>query len=101
MAAKKKTSTRASVIRLTLTKEELTHLRDLMSVVLPPDGERTLSKALSALKKNQVKEGILWKKVVDLCLSNGISVGTDAPDFIVDLSVSPTLDVFPSSSEDE
>ena len=34
---------------LSLTKFELLHLRDLMSVLLPPDGGQTLSQSLASI----------------------------------------------------
>lgn len=95
MTAPKKDS-----IRLTLTRDELIHLRDLMSIVLPPDGERTISSALSALTKSQMKEGILWKKISDLCAKNKIDIGSDAPDFYLDFAVPPVIGVFASASSE-
>lgn len=95
------TTQKKDSIRLTLTRDELIHLRDLMSVVLPPDGDKTLSSALAALSKSQVKEGILWKKILDVCVKNKIDVGPDAPDFYLDFAVPPTLTVFASDSSDD
>lgn len=92
--------TKKDSIRLTLTRDELIHLRDLMSVVLPPNGDKTVSSALSSLTKNQVKEGILWNKIIDLCVKNKIEIGSDAPDFYLDFAVPPSIGVFASSSEE-
>ena len=100
--AKKKGSKTKKVktIRLEVTPQELVHIRDLMSVALPPDGERTVSSCLALITKRQVKEGILWKKVATACKKNKLPIGEAAPDFFLDLCA-PVIDVFPANSDDE
>jgi len=41
---------RQAVFELQLSRFELLHLRDLMSILLPPNGEQTLSQALAAVE---------------------------------------------------
>jgi hypothetical protein len=105
MPRKKKTTTgsktkKVKTIRLEVTPQELVHIRDLMSIALPPDGERTVSSCLALITRRQVKEGILWKKIVAACKGNDIPIGDFAPDFHLDLCA-PVIDVFAINSEDE
>lgn len=99
VAEKKEKKPKTNGISLPLTRDELKHLRDLMSIVLPPEGD-TVSKVLASLGKNQVKEALLWQKVADLCVKNGLAIGADAPDFYIDQISPPVLDVVASGSEE-
>ena len=91
---------KVKTIRLEVTAQELVHIRDLMSVALPPDGERTVSSCLALITKRQVKEGLLWKKVAAACKRNKLPIGDTAPDYFLDLCAR-VIDVFPANTEDE
>jgi hypothetical protein len=91
---------------LRLTKFELLHLRDLFSVVLPPDVKKTLSQSLAELEERPLVETMLWNKVSEACDLAGIPTGPDAPDYVISINSPPGLGVFqlasePMSDEDE
>lgn len=77
-----------------LSAEELAHLRDLMSIMLPPDGSTTLSQSLAKANGNSMLEARLWSKVTDLCKQAGIPTDDEAPDYAVGVSGVPTLAVY-------
>lgn len=79
---------------LKLSKPELTHLRDLFSVLLPADMKATVSQALAANQGKHLLESKLWNKVTQLCGEAEIPMGDEAPDFIVSISSPPSLNVF-------
>lgn len=85
---------RVKTFSLQLSTEELAHIRDIMSVILPPDGSTRLSESLAINEKRQMTESKLWQKVVDLCLSAKLPVGDEAPDFFVGVSGPLVLGVF-------
>jgi hypothetical protein len=87
---------------LKLTRQELIHLRDLFSVLLPPDGESTLSEQLAAYKDRQTIEHSLWEKIYELCLKTNVSTDSKAPDFIVTLTSMPNITIveLPKTAED-
>lgn len=91
---------RVKVVTLELTPQEIVHIRDLMSVTLPPDGERTVSSCLALITRRQVKEGMLWKKISAACKEHDIPIGSTAPDYHLDLCA-PVIDVFPANPPDE
>ena len=70
-------------ISLKLNVEELTHLRDLFSVLLPQEFKLTLSESLAQLQDKQKLENVLWKKIYNLCKDNNIVIDKDANDFAV------------------
>lgn len=82
-----------------LTKYELLHLRDLFSVLLPPEGTQTLSQALAALEGRTLIESLLWRKVSAACEAVEIPTGDEAPDFVIAPSASPPLALFQLSSD--
>lgn len=84
---------------LRLTKFELVHLRDLFSVLLPPDAVQTLSQSLASLAGRPLVETMLWKKIADACELAELPVGEDAPDFIVAPTSPPPISVFQVASE--
>lgn len=84
---------------LKLSRPELTHLRDLFSVLLPADMKATVSQALAANQGKHLLESKLWNKVVQLCGEAQIPMGDEAPDFIVSISSPPSLTVFEMVSE--
>jgi hypothetical protein len=81
---------RVKTFSLQLSTDELTHIRDIMSVILPPDGSTRLSESLAVSEKRQMTESKLWQKVVELCLDAKLPVGDEAPDFFVGVTC-PTL----------
>ena len=88
------------------TKYELLHLRDLMSILLPPNGAQTLSAALASVEGRAHVEVIMWKRVAELCLEAGLPMGDSAPDFIIAATAMPTLGVCrlaedPNSEDEE
>lgn len=98
MSLKQKTK-RLKTYTLSLSKFELLHLRDLMSLNLPPNGERTVSQGLAELEDRTVVESFLWKKVCDLCNNANLPLGDEAPDYIVAPSGVPPMGIFMLASE--
>ena len=98
MSLKSKTK-RLKTYDFTLTKFELLHLRDIMSVSLPPNGEKTVSQAIAELENRTVVEGFLWRKLCELCDKANLPVGDEAPDYIVAPSGVPPMGVFMLANE--
>ena len=85
---------RQEVVKLTLTKVELVHLRDMLSIVLPPDAKKTVSQALAEAENRTMNESKLWGKITDACSEVGLPVGDAAPDYVVAPLAAPPLGVF-------
>ena len=85
---------RQKTFDLTLTKFELLHIRDLFSVLLPPDGRQTLSQSLAELESRSLIESMLWSKISDLCESADLPTDAEAPDYIIAPTSAPTLGIF-------
>lgn len=96
-----KTPKRVKTFSLRLSTEELTHVRDMMSVILPPDGGTRLSQSLAVSENRQMTETKLWDKIVSLCIDAGVPVGDEAPDFFVGVSGPLQLGVFQLENGDE
>ena len=81
----RKTSTKKveEAVQLSITIDELTFLRDLMSVMMPPDGQITAAKVLAQLTESEESEESLWLKIFDLCENSGVPVGENAPDYLI------------------
>lgn len=78
-------------VRISFDVDELTHLRDLFSVMFE-DGS-SISERLSILLKREKLESSLWKKIYKECENLKICLDKDAPNFLI----TPTeinLDVF-------
>ena len=86
---------------LKLTKFEILHIRDLMSILLPPEAKQTLSQAMATLENRQMVESVLWRKIVDACNAAELPVGDDAPDYIVAPVSSPQISVFQLAHDPE
>lgn len=99
MSKEKQKDKKQEVHTLTLTRTELVHLRDLFSVVLPPDAKKTLSQALAEAENRTMNESILWNKIVDVCTAAKLPVGDAAPDYVVAPTAAPPLSVFQLSSD--
>lgn len=78
---------------LQLNKRQLTHLRDLMSITLPPRYTRRISTDLAHAEKRVAAEDALWKQVFALCEQADIELNADAPDFSLDIASAPRLEV--------
>lgn len=78
---------------LTLSRQQLIHLRDLMSIRLPPRYTRTISADLAKAEKRVSSESKLWKAIYEICENAKISTGHDAPDFSLELAATPRLEV--------
>lgn len=83
---------------LVLTIEELTFLRDLMSLLLPPDGQITAAKVLGQLTESEEQEQSLWHKIYDACENVNLPVGEDAPDYLIAQTMG--LSIYQVSKED-
>jgi hypothetical protein len=86
---------------LKLTKPELLHLRDVFSIVLPPDVNTTLSQQLAELENRTMIESMLWKKIYEACKTASLPVDEEAPDYIIAPASSPTLKVFQLAHESD
>lgn len=84
---------------LRLTKFELLHLRDLFSVMLPPEMKETLSQRLAQSQDRALVEAKLWQKLARACRQVGLPMDDDAPDFVVAASTSPPIGVFELAHE--
>ena len=100
MGKAKKKKLRAD-LELHLTMTELIHLRDLMSILLPPDGSITISKSLAEIEDRELQEGRLYEKIYSLCSENGIPAGETAPDYYLNFSVKPSFHVLPLNFKEE
>ena len=79
---------------LNLTRFELLHIRDLMGVLLPPDGTQTLSQALASAEERSLIESMLWEKISKLCKQAKLPLEAEAPDYIVAPVAPPPMGVF-------
>jgi hypothetical protein len=84
---------------LRLTRLELVHIRDLLSVVLPPDTKKTMSQILAELEDRTYVEEKLWDKVTEACKGAGLPTGDEAPDYIVAPTAPPPMSVFHLSDD--
>lgn len=86
------------LLELKLTRVELAHIRDLLSIRLPPDLQKTVSQSLAEKEGRPLSEAALWDRVGSLCESSGVPLGDEAPDFIVGLAGLPEMRVFEIST---
>jgi len=84
---------------LRLTTVELIHLRDILSIALPPALEKTVSQALAEKENHVLSEANLWKKVTSACVDAEVPINDNAPDFIVAPGGMPEMRVFEISAE--
>jgi len=85
---------RQKTFDLLLTKHELLHLRDLMSIMLPPNGEKTVSQTLAELEDRNLIESMLWDKLSKLCSAANLPLNDEAPDYIVAPVGPPPMSIF-------
>jgi hypothetical protein len=83
---------------LQLTQFELLHLRDLMSICLPPD-DRTVSQALATLEDRSLIESYLWRKLIDICKVAELPIDIEAPDYVIAPTGMAPLGVFQLAQE--
>ena len=83
-----------ATFELTLTKFELLHLRDLMGILLPPDGAETISQSLASAEDRSLIESMLWDKVSKLCAEAKLPMESEAPDYIIAPTAPPPMGVF-------
>jgi hypothetical protein len=84
---------------LKLTKFELVHLRDVLSITSPPDLQRTLSQMLAEAEDRSLVEQKLWGKISAACEAAGVPMGDDAPDFVAAPMAPPPIGVFRMAHE--
>lgn len=82
-----------SLFMLGLNRAELIHLRNLMSIMLPPSGEETVGQQLARNTGLPFAETSLWQKISIACEDAGVAVGDEAPDFALAPSALPVLEV--------
>lgn len=103
-AAAKKTD-KPNEFLLKLSGNELEHMRNVFSVILPNEEGNSLSEALARLTQPEADglamESALWAKIEDLCFGADIPVGDDAPDFAVVQSGPAPLGIFLLDSDQE
>lgn len=91
---------RNRVFTLGLTKTELVHVRDMLSILYPSESKRTISQTLADGESRLFEESNLWKKVASLCEEADLPVGDEAPDYaIVPIGHAP-MGVFMLSDEE-
>ena len=90
----KKKEKRRKTFELRLTKIELLHLRDLMSILSPPDLKTTVSQLLAESESRSLVETMLWKKIAASCEAAKLPLGDEAPDFVVAPTAAPPIGVF-------
>lgn len=82
------------------SKFELIHLRDLFSLLTPPEMKETISQKLGMLQHRPLIEAKLWQKIVKACEENEIPLGDEAPDFVVSLASTPSIGVYELSHDE-
>jgi hypothetical protein len=86
--------------RLSLTKDELIHLRDLMSIILEND-QQTISHLLARAENRTEIEEDLWEHIFELCKIAGVDVSENAPDHALGLVEYPALVIKKAIKEGE
>jgi len=88
------------VFTLNVTRLELVHLRDMLSILYPSESKRTISQTLADSESRLFEEGNLWKKVAGLCEEAALPVGDEAPDYAIVPVGHPPMGVFMLSQEE-
>ena len=79
------------VVSLNLTKAELQFVRDLFGILLPPDGQVTVSESLAGMTGRNILERKLWAKIYETCKQSKVAVGDSVPDYIVVTTSQPEM----------
>lgn len=86
---------------LRITKSELIHVRDLLSVKVPNDEDMTISEMIAKSEIREEADIQLWKKIVKLCKEANVAVEDEAPDYTIGITSTPKMYVFRVQNEDE
>lgn len=89
-----------TTLNVELTSQEVSFLRDLMSVMLPIELS-VVSTVLADKTDREDAENSLWEKVCNLCEEMSIPVGEMAPDFVIAPTSAPMMSVFELSDEQD
>lgn len=88
------------IFELKLTKLELVHLRDMLSILFPSPTEKTISQAMAESEDRVFEENSLWKKIAALCIDAQLPIDDEAPDYAV-MPVGPApMGIFMLGQED-
>ena len=88
------------VFELKVTKLELIHLRDMMSVLFSSPTEKTISQVLAESEDRAFEENSLWKKIAAACLEANLPINDEAPDYAV-MPIGPApMGIFMLGQED-
>lgn len=91
---------KTKLFELKLSKLELAHLRDMLSILYPSPTEKTISQALAESENRSFEENALWNKVAFLCSEAKLPIEDEAPDYAV-MPVGPApMGVFMLGQED-
>lgn len=74
---------KVSLYDLKLSKLELIHLRDMLSILFPSATEKTISQALAESEDRSFEENSLWNKIAALCDEAQVPIEDEAPDYAV------------------
>jgi len=94
-------TTKSKYIDVKLTRGDLEHIRDLMSIMLSNSRSKTLSVMLSEHKGQTEKENLLWKRILSACKKAEIPVGEYAPDYLISIVNSPEFAISTVSTTSE
>ena len=75
-------------VELTISKKQLEHLRDLMSVTLG-EGGTFISQMLAVKTMAKSDEHNLWELISGACMREEVQIGADAPD----ICLMPQIDI--------
>lgn len=84
----------SKLFAIKLSRCELIHLRDILSIRLPPTFDVTLSEDLAQKTNRRMVEKTLWNKLGNACETANIALGDEAPDFVINISGPAPVNVF-------
>lgn len=91
---------KTKLYELKLSKLELVHLRDMLSILYPTPTEKTISQALAESEDRSFEENALWNKIAFLCSDAKVPIEDEAPDYAI-MPVGPApMGVFMLGQED-
>jgi hypothetical protein len=91
---------KTKLAQVKFSKFELIHLRDLFSLLTPPEMKETISQKLALLQSRPLIEAKLWQKIAKACEECEIPLGDEAPDFVVSLASTPSIGVYELSHDE-
>jgi hypothetical protein len=92
---------RIAKFELTLTRSELLHIRDLMSVIIPSHEGLTVSEALAEAEGRTLIDVALWEKVSCACGIADLALEGDAPDYVISPTSIPMMGIFRVQDDEE